>query len=243
MAKKSKQARLYAKQQQRLKKIEKKAKQKGIQVDLTETKAKKENATAADVAAIKKEIKELKAKPAPTNKEPQTTNNKLKLTDKQLRKAVAKRKQIPSARAAKIRKIPSVSKETKPKRKQETEELRSKLTPKSNITVPDKTNRSSEFFADTVIALYRAELKHFPRKAEPLIGAWLDGLIAAHGKEDVATMLQQGAEEGHVLTYEIAYDSEKMAAYISDMLDYLPEMTDWYKADVLDQFEEWAEFF
>lgn len=95
------------------------------------------------------------------------------------------------------------------------------------------------FFAETVIANFRRELQHFPSKAEPKLNQWLDHCIAEFGTEDTANMLQSGRENGHVVTPEIAYDDELLEGYISDMLDYLPDMTDWYKAEIMESMEEW----
>lgn len=95
------------------------------------------------------------------------------------------------------------------------------------------------FFAETVIGNFRRELQHFPSKAEPKLNQWLDRCISEFGTEDVANMLQSGAEDGHILTPEIAYDDLLLEGYISDMLDYLPEMTDWYKAEIMESMEEW----
>ena len=100
---------------------------------------------------------------------------------------------------------------------------------------------SSNFFADSVIANFRDNLKHFPDKAEPLLNSWLDRLINEYGSEAVADMLQQGAENGIILTERVAYSNDKLQGYIAEMLDYLPDMTDWYKAEVLDSMEEWAD--
>lgn len=95
------------------------------------------------------------------------------------------------------------------------------------------------FFAETVIGNFRRELQHFPSKAEPKLNQWLDRVISEFGTEDVANMLQSGAEAGHILTPDIAYDDLLLEGYISDMLDYLPEMTDWYKAEIMESMEEW----
>ena len=95
------------------------------------------------------------------------------------------------------------------------------------------------FFAETVIGNFRRELQHFPAKAEPKLNQWLDRVISEYGTEDVANMLQSGRENGLVVTPDIAYDDELLEGYISDMLDYLPDMTDWYKAEIMDSMEEW----
>lgn len=229
MAKKSKQARLYAKQQQRLKKIEKKARQKGIDVDLSEFKAKKENVTKKEVAEIKEAIRGVPEQKAAEPDE--RTNNILKLTQKQLQKAIAKRRQqiAPKRITAKPLKV---SKEQK-KRYDQAKEFQQYADNLDDNEEPV----AADIFADTVIANYRAQIHAYPQYAEPLLSEWLDLMIADYGKEDVALMLQNGAEAGVVVTHEIAYDDEYITTYVTQMLDYLPGLTKGLKADILDQFE------
>lgn len=105
----------------------------------------------------------------------------------------------------------------------------------------DKTNTFEDFFADTVISNYRAEIMHYPSKAYPKLNAWLDRLLTQYSKADVASMLQQGAEDGHVVTRQIAYDDTALDGYIADMLNYLPEMTEWEKSDIIDDFDNWVQ--
>lgn len=229
MAKKSKQARLYAKQQQRLKKIEKKAKQKGIDVDLSEFKAKKEKVTNKDVAEIKEAIRGIpeEKKEAADVK----TNNILKLTQKQLQKAIAKRRQqiAPQRISSKPIKVSKKQKE----RYDQGKEFQSYL---DNLDEGEEPV-TADIFADTVISNYRMQIHAYPNYAEPLLTEWLDQMIDQYGKEDVALMLQNGAEAGVVVTHEIAYDDEYITTYVSQMLDYLPGLSKGLKAEILDQFE------
>lgn len=227
MAKKSKQARLYAKQQQRLKKIEKKAKQKGIDVDLSEFKAKKEKVTKKEVAEIKEAIRGVPEE----KQEDVRTSNILKITQKQLRNAIARRK-IKAAPKKISSKMINVTKEQKEYYDQK-KEFQNYL---DNLPEGEEPV-TADIFADTVIANYRLQIHAYPQYAEPLITEWLDSMIAQYGKEDVALMLQNGAEAGVVVTHEIAYDDEYITTYVSQMLDYLPGLSKGLKADILDQFE------
>ena len=227
MAKKSKQARLYAKQQQRLKKIEKKAKQKGIDVDLSEFKAKKEKVTKKEVAEIKEAIRGVPEE----KQEDVRTSNILKLTQKQLRNAIVRRK-IQTAPKKISSKMINVTKEQKEYYDQG-KEFQNYLD-----NLPEGVEPvTADIFADTVISNYRLQIHAYPQYAEPLITEWLDSMIDQYGKEDVALMLQNGAEAGVVVTHEIAYDDEYITTYVSQMLDYLPGLSKGLKADILDQFE------
>ena len=140
---------------------------------------------------------------------------------------------------------PSTPKPTKPKETPQPKPKKpkaTKYTPPVEGTRPkDKINENESFFADTVIKNYRAEIMLYPSNAGPKLNAWLDRLLIEYSKTDVATMLQQGAEEGHVLTNKIAYDDLLLEGYVSDMLNYLPEMTEWEKSDIIDDFDNWVQ--
>lgn len=132
---------------------------------------------------------------------------------------------------------PKATPQPKPKKPKAT-----KYTPPVEAPRPeDKTNESDSFFADTVIANYREEIMHYPSKAGPKLNAWLDRLLTQYSKTDVANMLQQGANDGYILTYKIAYDDKALEGYISGMLDHLPEMTEWEKSDIIDDFDNWVQ--
>lgn len=252
MAKKSKAVRQYNKQLQKLKKIEKKAKQKGIDIDLSTPKSKETKVEKKDVADIKRKVN--KANNLLNDKG--TKNKNLTLTNKQLLKAVHKRQQ----RLKPVKPITAsyekednrsneelklsqkqLAKAIKKRKQRQVTENRKKYTPEEpKQEYQDNINEGDSFFVDTVIRNYLEEISYYPSKAQPILQQWLNSLIDKYGKEDVATMLQEGAEDGVVLTREIAYDGEKLQGYISDMLDYLPEMTDWGKEDILDAFDDWV---
>lgn len=253
MAKKSKAVRQYNKQLQKLKKIEKKAKQKGIDIDLSTPKSKETKVEKKDVADIKRKVNEANNK----LNDKGTNNKNLDLTNKQLLRAVQKRQQ----RLKPVKTVSStyekegnrssleeltltnkqLSKAVKKRKQKQVTENRKKYTPEEpKQEYRDNINEGDSFFVDTVIRNYLEEISYYPSKAQPILQQWLTSLIDKYGKEDVATMLQEGAEAGVVLTREIAYDGEKLQGYISDMLDYLPEMTDWGKEDVLDAFDDWV---
>ena len=140
---------------------------------------------------------------------------------------------------------PSTPKTTQPKTTPQPKPKKPKVTkytpPVEAPRPEDKTNTSESFFADTVISNYRAEINHYPSNAGPKLNAWLDRLITQYSTIDVVTMLEKGAEDGHILTNKIAYDDKLLEGYVSDMLNYLPEMTEWEKSDIIDDFDMWVQ--
>lgn len=223
MAKKSKATRQYNKQIQRQQKILRKAQQRGINLDLTEKRQKQQKAYKKDVISIRKQNKELGKQASKTN-----NKTKIKLTNKQIQRAVQGRQK--RLKPVKINE-PKIEVETKPGYlpKEPTKEYKS------------KTNERESFFSDSIINMYLTTIAHYPNNAEPILKNWLNQMISKYGKDDVAIMLQDGASAGVVLTWEIAYDNERLQGYIADMLDFLPEMTEQWKEDVMESFNDWRD--
>ena len=92
-------------------------------------------------------------------------------------------------------------------------------------------------FSERVISNYRAHISHFPQIAQPLLTSWLDRIIGEYGYDDTATMLEEGASNGHIVTYQIAYDRELLMDYMAEMLNFLPNAGVIFKEDLMDAFE------
>lgn len=107
----------------------------------------------------------------------------------------------------------------------------------------ENTSNDTTLFATITIEHYRAELGYYPNSAKPKLSAWLDNLIETNGAEAVAEMIQDATASGVELTSKIAYDDELLSGYVADMLNYLPDITDWYKAEILDEFETWTDLY
>lgn len=92
-------------------------------------------------------------------------------------------------------------------------------------------------FAEQVIAMFRKTIEHFPRHAYPILSEWLDRLIFQVGAQEVAIMLQEGARAGLIVDYTVAYDGDRLHNFMSDMLSYMPEMTDRWRAEIMEDLE------
>ena len=98
--------------------------------------------------------------------------------------------------------------------------------------------------ADIIINNFRSDvIGRFPESAGPILNRWLDGLLAQQEKEDVANMLETAAENGVVIDYKVAYNTEALMGAIADFMDYL-DTTSGFKQDLMDalEFEEDWEF-
>lgn len=103
---------------------------------------------------------------------------------------------------------------------------------------PFSPSTDESFFADAVIGAYKAHVKTFNHTASTLLLNWLDRILQNNTKEDVAQMLEDGARNGHIVNYTIVYSRTKLFDYMSEMLNYLPDMGELYKAQIMEAMEE-----
>lgn len=104
--------------------------------------------------------------------------------------------------------------------------------PETNINTDDT------FFDQTTIAQYKEHVRGFNEVCSNLLLGWLNRIITSNGVHDTAIMLNKGAEAGYIVTYQIAYDRDKLMGYISAMMNYLPEAGTLFKEEMMDAFEQ-----
>ena len=107
---------------------------------------------------------------------------------------------------------------------------------------PENIAEDGTFFDAVVISGFKAHVRQFNEHASNLLLSWLDRILATNDVHDVATMLNDGAEAGLIVTYQIVYSQDKLTQYMSEMLDYLPEAGPMFKAEMMDAMEEEEDF-
>lgn len=107
---------------------------------------------------------------------------------------------------------------------------------------PENISEDGTFFDSVVISGFKAHVRQFNEHASNLLLSWLDRILATNDVHDVATMLNDGAEAGLIVTYQIVYSQDKLTQYMSEMLDYLPEAGEFFKAEMMDAMEEEEDF-
>lgn len=107
---------------------------------------------------------------------------------------------------------------------------------------PENISEDESFFDAVVITGFKAHVRQFNEHASNLLLSWLDRILATNDVHDVATMLNNGAEAGLIVNYQIVYSQDKLAQYMSEMLDYLPEAGELFKAEMMDAMEEEEDF-
>ena len=103
---------------------------------------------------------------------------------------------------------------------------------------PENISEDATFFDAVVISGFRSHVRQFNERASNLLLSWLDKILSTNDVHDVATMLNDGAEAGLIVTYQIVYSQDKLTQYMSEMLNYLPEAGPLFKAEIMDALEE-----
>ena len=107
---------------------------------------------------------------------------------------------------------------------------------------PENISEDGSFFDKVVISGFKQHVRLFNERASNLLLSWLDRILATNDEHDVATMLNDGAESGVIVTYQIVYSQDKLTQYMSEMLDYLPEAGPLFKAEMMDAMEQEEDF-
>lgn len=107
---------------------------------------------------------------------------------------------------------------------------------------PENISEDVSFFDAVVISGFKAHVRQFNEHASNLLVSWLDRILATNDAHDVATMLNDGAEAGLIVTYQIVYSQDKLTQYMSEMLNYLPEAGPLFKAEMMDAMEQEEDF-
>ena len=107
---------------------------------------------------------------------------------------------------------------------------------------PENISEDISFFDATVITGFRAHVRQFNERASELLLGWLDRILQTNDIHDVAIMLNDGAEAGNIVTYQIVYSTDKLYEYMSNMLDYLPEAGTLFKEEMMDAMEMEEDF-
>lgn len=107
---------------------------------------------------------------------------------------------------------------------------------------PENISEDTSFFDATVISGFRTHVRQFNERASELLLGWLDRILQTNDVHDVAIMLNNGAEAGNIVTYQIVYSTDKLYEYMSNMLDYLPEAGTLFKEEMMDAMEMEEDF-
>lgn len=135
------------------------------------------------------------------------------------------------------------NKDNASKPKEKSKPKQDKDSTKSDTKQDTKSSDYYPTFTDIVLSNFHAQLMQFPNaEGVPLLLAWFDKLIEDNGKEAVAQMLQDGADQGIILTWETVYKAVNTKTYMTEMMNHLPDQGKIYSEQIMDmmeQFEWW----
>lgn len=88
-------------------------------------------------------------------------------------------------------------------------------------STPSVSPMPAPSMSNVIINSFRYQISQYPPSAFLLVSRWLDAQIATNGAEEVAKMLQKGADEGLWLTPKEAYKDENIKMMLNGMMDFL----------------------
>lgn len=98
------------------------------------------------------------------------------------------------------------------------------------------------FFYRTIISDFQYNLDSFENgEAYEMIKLWFNQVLRDNGIENTAIMLQQGYENGIMLTWEVVYKADRAREFIAEMMDYIPDSGILYKEQMLDKYQFMSE--
>ena len=134
----------------------------------------------------------------------------------------------------------------KAKRKRERKrkiKLQHSRTPKV-ITVRHKDNISKDpsFYVRTVLSGWYANLENYQKaSAYHVLRRWMNQLIIDNGEEAVAKMLEDAANHGIILVWEVAYKMEGALEYMGAVMRYLQDQGDLYFDSMEENIQYWKD--
>lgn len=71
----------------------------------------------------------------------------------------------------------------------------------------------------------------------PVLTAWANTIIKEQGKEAFAEMIERGANEGLLLTYEVFYNDTTGTRYMAEMTRLIPDTGIMYQGELMERVE------
>ena len=99
-----------------------------------------------------------------------------------------------------------------------------------------------DMYSDAIINNFYYILSQYSPEATWVLRNWIENLMFKYGRHEVALMLQAGAEQGLIVTWDVIYDEQMQRSYMADMVNYIasiePEDAEIYGQAFYDALEE-----
>lgn len=107
-------------------------------------------------------------------------------------------------------------------------------------------------FADVVINNYLADLekwmranKEKVRKNAGRVYEWIQNLLDNNNKDSVSRMIEKGAQDGLILTFDVLYNDDYTDMYMTEMIRFFPGMTgeerDQMREDIAEESDDFTD--
>ena len=70
-----------------------------------------------------------------------------------------------------------------------------------------------------------------------LLKNWADTIRSENGDEAFAKMIEDGMENGNILTWDVVYNAEETRNYIESMMNFVPDQGVMYKDSIMDKLD------
>ena len=92
--------------------------------------------------------------------------------------------------------------------------------------------------SNVIVQNFKSQILHFPKEIADKIIALINTLVSEQGIDDVAYSLQHMPMQFYEYINRQGYDSNAaIQEFSSALIEYLPNASDGYKADLMDAFE------
>lgn len=78
-----------------------------------------------------------------------------------------------------------------------------------------------DMYSDAIILNFNFILSQYSPEATWVLRNWIKNLEFKYGRHEVALMLQAGAEQGLIVTWDVIYDDQMQRSYMADMVNYI----------------------
>lgn len=89
----------------------------------------------------------------------------------------------------------------------------------------EKEISNQDFYTRVVLSNWIAQVKTSNKNIERILMSWLRENIQEYGTKRTAKMLEEGANAGVTVTFEVLYNEAYTMIYIRDMMSYMPLKT------------------
>lgn len=86
----------------------------------------------------------------------------------------------------------------------------------------EKTVSNQDFYTRVILSNWISQVKTSNKNIERILMSWLRQNIKEYGSKRTAKMLEEGANAGLIITFEVLYNETYTTIYIRDMMNYMP---------------------